>query len=499
MHLKRSRLFISFLAIFVGIILMLSCGQQKIDNVLKVVLSGNPDTLDPQKTSATITSQVNSSIYESLFRTDGSPALAKSWSLSDDGLVWTLELVKDRYFHHGKELTAKDVIATLERLYDLENESPFVELYRIIQSTEEIASHTVRIVLRLPYAGFSALLASPESAILPADLIASGHNFSQKPVGTGPFAFKRWEQNHAIELKRNTRYPQDIALEGIAFVIIKDLSAQMLGIFKGEIDIVPYVGQPERLQIEKNTGSPAVRLEKKQGSTILLLAMNTRKKSLASIETRKSIAQAIDKKKILEVAYDGGKELNVFWHSGNTIFRDVPFFYDPKKSARYFQENPISETLVITVPDIYAPHARAAEMYQEQLRSVGLNTKIEKVDWTTWLNRVYRGADFDLTVIGHTGKLDPYQRFSQFGAGASYVGWRNQEYTRLLAEAQKATESKKRDELYGDALELITADSPFVFVGENEVQFAVNERVSSFEFDKVLERYDFRATVLENQ
>lgn len=462
---------------------------------LRVALNGNPDTLDPQKTSATISSQINSNIYESLFHSDGSPQLLENWSIDRGGLQWTVQVREGIYFHHGKELNAEDIIATFERIADKTSNSPFAQQYALIASMQKKDNYTVILRLTDAHAGFKALLSSPESVILPADLIAEEHNFSLHPTGTGPFVFENWKQNYSITMKRNPKHRAPPKIDSLTFIIIRDSSSQVQALIHGELDILPYLGQTDRAQIEKKEH---LKVLAKEGSTILLLALNTRHPFLSSVETRKNIAKSIDKKRILDIAYDGGRELNVFWHSNNPNFKELPSEHDQDAAKKYFRQLPTAEPLVLTVPTNYPPHVLAAEMYQEMLRKVGLDVKINQVDWGTWLNQVYRGSNFDLTVIGHTGKLDPDQRLSNFGKGKSYVGWENEEFSSIVKAARTIENEMQRAEQYRLALEIMTKEYPMVFVGENIVKFGVNKRVSDFTFDKVLELYDFRSTRLRS-
>src|SRR6056297_1411027 len=89
---------------------------------LDFAISGNPDTLDPHATSGTLTFQVVRSIYDTLLEPNAEgdlvPALAESWEVSPDGLEWTFRLRRDVVFHHGRELTSGDVVATINRIID---------------------------------------------------------------------------------------------------------------------------------------------------------------------------------------------------------------------------------------------------------------------------------------------------------------------------------------------------------------------------------------------
>jgi len=152
-------------------------------------LAGNPDTLDPQKTSGTLTFQVVKSFYDTLVEPDTSgkivPALAESWSVSPDGLTWTFRLRRDVVFHNGQQFTSRDVAATLNRILDEKTASPKRSEFTMIQEIRTPDPYTVVLSLSQPYAPLLASLASGWGAILPSSLIASGHNFGAEPGGDG--------------------------------------------------------------------------------------------------------------------------------------------------------------------------------------------------------------------------------------------------------------------------------------------------------------------------
>ncbi|MFW6387943.1 MAG: ABC transporter substrate-binding protein, partial [bacterium] len=147
-------------------------------DVLQVAMSGNPDTLDPQSTPATLTFQAARSMYDTLVEPDESgeivPALAERWEVTDDAREWTFYLREDVSFHHGTPFTAEDVVATFDRMFRDDIPSPNADDFGPIDSVEAIDDYTVRFSMSEPFAPLPAALASGWGAILPADLIEEG-------------------------------------------------------------------------------------------------------------------------------------------------------------------------------------------------------------------------------------------------------------------------------------------------------------------------------------
>jgi peptide/nickel transport system substrate-binding protein len=136
-------------------------------------------------------------------------------------------------------------------------------------------------------------------------------------------------------------------------------------------------------------------------------------------------------------------------------------------------------------------------MYQEMLEAVGINVELRLVDWSTWLNDVYRGGNYDFTVIGHTGKLDPDGRLGGYGTDATYVNWVNQEAADAIAEAKVTVDPEARQALYGRALELMAREVPHAYVGTSYRYVAMRGNVSGFHQDAKLDTFDFRYVEIE--
>ncbi len=483
--------------------------MKKSEAAVTVAISGNPDTLDPHRTSATLTKQINHNIYDTLVKSDLSPRLATKWSIAHDKLSWTFTLRDDVFFHHGKKFTAQDVIATIKRIQNPETDSPMKKQFSLIKRAYAKDDNKVTIVLTEPSVELLALFAEPGTAILPKDLIEKKHNFNRMPTGTGPFQFSHWVDNTSITLHRNENYKQNLAIKSLVFLVIADPTVVMQAIIQKEIDVATlYVTSTEMSQIQD---VKHINIVQENGTTILVLAMNLRNSLLSDKDFRRAVAQAIDKKTVLKDAYNGGKQVITFWpHDTPYSVSEKDFTaingtaavtYNPSEAKKYFStyfENKLQEKpLIIAVPQNYAPHIRAAQLYQNMLKAVGLETKIELIDWATWISRVYRKGIFDITVIGHTGKMTPYQRLRGYGAGKSYVGWKDEAFLSILESVRNTANHKKRINLYKKAFVRMSEAQPFVFVGQSVTYFAHNTRIKNIRKDTLLELYDFQYVEIE--
>jgi len=502
-RLTHSLIVMLFLAVIAASAYAGGAQEQK-GRMLQVVLSGNPDTLDPQKTSGTLTFQVDRSIYDTLVEPDENGRiigdLAQSWEVSSDNLTWTFHLRHGVKFQNGDQFTSRDVKATLDRARDPATASPNASEYASIKSIDTPDEYTVVLHLSQPYAPLLATLASGWSAILPASLIAKNHDFAADPVGTGPFIFRKWVRDNEIVLARNPDYwmAGHPLLAGVVFRIITEHAIQVQGLISGQIDIDYLLNKEDLGLLTKGSGAT---YKTELTSLVLVLAMNDSRPPFDNLKVRQAINYAIDKQSALDVAYGGGKVIGTFMDYSNPYYEELSnlYPYDPAKARQLLASAGVSvdRPLDLVLPQNYGPHVKAGEIYQQMLEKVGLKVKIRLVDWSTWLSSVYKGGNYDMTVIGHTGKLDPNGRLSGFGTGTSYVHWNDPEVAALITQARQTVGFDARKAIYDKVLRIMGEQVPMVFVGTPYRYIGLRTNVSGFRIDPSLDTFDFRYTELK--
>lgn len=470
---------------------------------LNFALGGNPDTLDPHKTAGTLTFQTLKSVYDTLVEPDPSgkivPALAERWEVSGDALTWTFYLRKDVVFHNGDKLTSKDVKATFDRIMDKATASPKAKEFGAIAAIETPDDFTVVLKLKEPASPLLATLASGWGAILPKSLIDSGHDFGSQPVGTGPFELKKWVRDSQIVLAKNKNYwmKGHPKLDEIIMYIIPERAVAVQGLISGQIDVAYLIDIDDLPLLE---ASPDVKIEKSMTSLILVMSINCSNPVLQDLRVRQAINLAIDKQKVLDVAYNSGKPIGTFMDYGNAYYKDFTalYPYDPEKARKLLAEAGVGQDKVfeLTLPQNYEMHVKAGEMYQDMLTKVGMNVKIKLVDWSTWISDVYRAAKYDLTVIGHTGKLDPDGTLAGYGTKDRYVRWINPRAAELIDEARKVSGFENRKKLYDEVLGIMAEEVPFMYLGTSYRYTAVRKNVSDFRMTPTLDTFDFRWTTV---
>lgn len=369
-----------------------------------------PPNLDPTAgAAAAIDEVVYANVFEGLtrFGPDGAilPALARSWEVSEDGTVWTFHLHDGVRFHDGTVFDAEDVRFSLDRARSDTSTNAQKPLFAGIDSVEVLDPLTLRIALRAPDGNFAFNLAWGDAVIVAPESVGSA---TTAPVGTGPFRFARWVQGDRVELERNPDYwGAAPALARATFKFIPDPTAAFAALMAGDIDAFPNFPAPETLAQLDADPRFSVIVGTTEGETIL--AMNNAHPALSDPRVRKAIAHAINREDIITGAMFGyGTPIGSHFAPHHPDYLDLTGLsaFDPALSRQLLAEAGVEgiKLRLALPPPSYA--RRGGEIIAAQLRAVGIETEIANLEWAQWLEQVFQGKDFDLTVISHTEPMD---------------------------------------------------------------------------------------------
>ncbi len=466
-------------------------------------LSGGPDTLDPHGTAATLAFMVMKSLYDTLVEPDDEgrlvPALAESWTVSPDGITWTFKLRSGVRFHHGKTLDAGDVKATLERILDPATRSPRRLQIGPIRSVEAVDALTVRIVLAERFAPLLAALAEGWGAMLPADLIARKHDFSVRPVGTGPFTLAEWQRDSFIRLQRFDGYwiRGQPRLREVLIRFVPERAVRVAGLLSGEFDAVDTIDPDDLARVRAN---PDTRIITRVTSLVNVVAINNSRAALRDVRVRKALWHAIDRRQVLRTAYGPESVPSaVFMDVTSPFWVDMgdPYPFDPDRARRLLAEagHGSGLTLDLALPQPFQAHIEAGQLVQAMLARVGITARPRVVEFGFWLSRIFGGGEYDLTIIGHTGKLDPEGRLVGWGDPArNYIRYENQKVADLIHAGRITATPDLRRRIYAEALKMMTEDANFVILGTPVLYVGTHRTVRDFRQLYAVDTYDFRKT-----
>lgn len=406
-----------------------------------------PPNLDPTGgAAAAIDEVVYANIFEGLtrFQADGSvaPALARSWFISEDGLRYTFTLHKDVTFHDGAALNAEDVVFSLDRARAEDSTNAQKQLFANIDSVEIIDRNTVLVTLKQPDGNLLFNLAWGDAIILDTD---SADQAATAPVGTGPFRFSDWVQGDRIEIVKNDDYWGEPArLDKATFKFISEPTAAFAALMAGDVDVFPVYPAPENLPQFEADPRFSVVLGSTEGETIL--AINNARAPFDQLAVRQAVAHAINREEIIDGAMFGyGTPIGTHFAPHNPAYVDLTGNspYDPDKARALLKEAGLADGLKTTLhlpPPAYA--RRGGEIIAAQLREVGIEAEIINVEWAQWLEQVFKGKDFGLTIVSHTEPMD----IGIYARPDYYFQYDNADFQSLMAEFNVDTDPDTRQE-----------------------------------------------------
>jgi len=431
---------------------------------ITVSIVAEPPGWDPTvSTSQEIARVMYHNVYEGLVRIDRNgeivPALAESWTVSDDGLTWTFTLREGVTFHNGEPLTSADVVAALERAADPESGHTNSAYYEAIESVMAHGDGVVMLTLSAPASSLLYNLARPDSVLYPAGTEETQRN---APVGTGPFRFAEWVQGSEVRLEKYADYHGTPAyLDAVTFRIIEDTNAQLAALQAGDIDMVGVALSPENaLQLQ---GDPNIKVTEGSATTEITMALNNAREPLDNPLVRQAITHAIDKETIVEGAMFGyGTVIGTHASPIEPYYEELnPYPYDPKRARELLAEAGYEGglTLDFELPP-YPFERRAGEVIAQQLSEVGITANVTNVEWTTWLERIFTAGDYDMTIIGHSEPRD----IGVYGNPDYYYGYDNPEVQGLLESIERTSDEAEQLDLYREVARIIAEDAVNVWV-----------------------------------
>lgn len=453
-----------------------------------VAITAAPPGWDPTvSTSQEIPRVVYGNVYEGLVMFDRTgaivPALATEWTTSDDLLEWTFSIREGVKFHDGSDLQLSDIVARFERARDPESGHTNHAFYAGITGVSaDEAAGTVTFTLEEPRASLLFDLARPDSVIYPEALTDS--QVSQ-PVGTGPFSFANYIEGAEVTLERfadywNAELPY---LDSAVFRIMSDPNSRFAALQSGDIDLIGVALQPEQfIQLQGNAD-----LQGTEGTmtTEITMAMNNAIEPFNDIRVRQAITHAIDKNAIVDGAFFGlGTVIGSHMSPAEPYYIDLSetYPYDPERARELLAEAGYADGLTVQfeLPEPYNTERRTGEVIAQQLAQVGITAELSVVEWTTWINRILLGGDYEMTIIGHSEPRDIFV----YADPEYYYHYDNPRIAELLAEAEAASSDAESNEYFQEIATIIAEDAVNVWVFSSPYLVAARADVAGFWTDQ---------------
>ncbi|HLU60067.1 MAG TPA: ABC transporter substrate-binding protein [Pseudonocardia sp.] len=408
------------------------------DAPLRIGFTAEPANLDFTRTDgAAIPEALLVNVYEGLVELDQAtgeivPALAESWTVSPDGLVYDFTLREGVTFSNGEPFTADDVKFSIERV---QSDAWTISLKNgmdVVSGVEVVSPTQVRVTLSRPSNNWLFSMTTRIGAMFDPSGVA---DLANTPVGTGPYTVAEFRRGDRLVLTRRDDYwGEPPAIPRIELQYFRDATAAVNALLTDGIDVIGTVQAPEALaQFDGDD-----RFQVIEGTTNgeVTLAMNNASGPTSDVRVRRAIAMAIDHQAVLDTAWAGrGATIDTMVPPTDPWYEPMPDVtpYDPEAArallAAAGMPNPSLRMRIANLPYAVA----AAQVVQSQLAAVGIRTEIEPLEFPArWLEEVFRGADYDLSIVSHVEPRD----IRTFGDPDYYWRYDNPEVQRLLAESE---------------------------------------------------------------
>ena len=350
-----------------------------------------------------------------------------------------------------------------------------------VESINAVDDYTFEIKLSEPSASF---LASNIVAVLPEGYTEQ----SQHPIGTGPYKFKEYIPGQKVVLELNEDYYEESRkgnIQTVEVYIMTDASSVVTALRSGQLDFASVsVDNANALAEDFDIYNSAQNM-------VQIFALNNSIEPLNDVRVRQAINYAINKDAVIEGVFDGyatklysnfSPVMAVYYNDQleDTYPTDVEKAKELLKEAGY--ENGFD--LTITVPANYASHVDTALIFADQLAQVGINVQVETIEWATWLEDVYSNAQYESTIIGLTGKLDPDSVLGRFETTYSknFFKFSNARYDELIQAARVELDETKRADMYKECQQILTEEAAAVFVCDPNLTVACRKDLKGYTF-----------------
>ena len=440
-------------------------------------------SLDPHVDTDAGTRDVVFNLYEGLVKptSDGGfiAAVASDYTISDDAKTYTFTLRDGITFHDGTPVTIEDVKYSIDRYAEIQGESSAFS--SLVDSVEVQDDKTLVVNLKESYSEFLPMMTI---AIIPQ----SNEEPVGNPIGTGPFKYVSYTPGQNLELEKYDGYWQEgvPSLDSVEFKFIADVDTAFVELQAGTIDILKYLtaAQAETLGDDYNIV---------QGSMNLVHAMylNSAYEPLSKTEVRQALCYAVDRDAINNFIF-GGKSHLIGSHMIPAMSKyyepeaETVYSYDPEKAKELLADAGYADgfDLEITVPSSYSQHVDSAQIIADELSQVGINVTLNQVEWSTWLQDVYKGGNFQATVIGFDGTLAPSDWLKKYVTddAKNFMHYSNTEYDDVFNTAYTTVDDDVKVENYKKAQMILAEDAAAVYIEDPANLVAVSKKFGGYTF-----------------
>ena len=426
-----------------------------------------PLRIDPALAGSSTEYIITNACYNTLLRVNPAlelePELAQSWEVSEDGLTYTIKLQTGVKFHHGKEMTAEDVVYTFDRIRDEATASNGRPLFEPVASIEAPDPATVIFRLNSPFADLPYHLGSTFGRIVPSDVPAESLNTA--PVGTGPFKLEVYQPGSQIVLVKYPDYWEEGLpyLDMVNIVQIPEQTGQAAALTAGQTHIFHDVTPQTVSQLEESADVTVVEIPSPSFQPI---CMRCDMPPFDKVEVRQALKYSVDREGILQAVLLGHgtiandhqvPPISPFWTDTGTKTRDIEKAKELLAQAGYAEGIDIELVASNERPGL----VEMATVVMQLAAEAGFRIELKIVPWDVFVAEYNETAPFFASNwFGRSSIDETLYPYLYTGAGWNDERYSNPEVDRLLDEGRATVDTDKRKEIYAQIQQIVAEDGP---------------------------------------
>lgn len=517
--MKNVKKLVSMVLVMVMIFTLFGCGGfsnagSNEENVLTFAIADDIATLDPVHNYELSTLLVGNQMVETLLKydVDGQlqPYLASSWEAKDE-LTYVYQIRNDVTFWDGTQMTADDVVFSLNRILDPANDADTAWLYDSVDSITKTGEWEVTVKLSKADPSWQYVVACCAGGVYSkAYFEEKGSDFGTAEGGlmaTGPYKYESWTLGSQIVLKKNDSYwdkTTDLVVDKIIYNIVGDESSMAIAVTSGQADVMVSFSTAVVDQIES---ASAVELYTADGLYINFLAMNNMRAPFSDENVRKAVSYAVDCNSIKDVCFGNYADYSTGLPFGSaaysldkSTFKNLEskinnYAYNLNLAKEYMAKsaypNGFSCKLIYRTTNF---ETTIATILQAELKEIGINLELQGMS-TSDYNGYARGRildnngvrDYDLLLgswipdyLDTEGWITPLFSSSNIGAGgANRACYKSDTVDSLLSKQAASTDNKERAQYLAEACVQISNDCPYVNLFYRKAMMALNSKYTT--------------------
>ncbi len=461
--------------------------------------TGEPETLDQHRTATSYEAHILRDLYEGLLAHDAEanviPGVAESWTVSDDGTVYTFTLRNDARWSNGDPVTAGDFVFSLRRIMDPETAATYANILYPIGNAEAINQgerdpaelavaalddRTLQITLTAPTPYFLELLTHQTGLpVHPGSVAEHGDAFAQPGtmVSNGAYRLVEWVPNAQIILERNPYFhdAENVSIDRVVFYPTEDRSAALRAFRAGELHTNNDVPHDQIRWLQENMP------ENFRSAAYLgtyFYALNHEDEVLSDPDVRRALSMAIDRAFIVEEIVDGGYAAAYSFvppgignygepayaeYRGEPMAERVDEAIELMEAAGFGPGNPVTLELRYNTSE---NHRKVAVAIADMWAPLGVSVELFNTDVATHYAHLRDRGDFDVARAVWIGDYSDPQNFlfmvESDNTGFNYARYENPEYDALMDLAAATVDLEDRAAILYEAEEIFMEDLPFI-------------------------------------